>query len=227
MTSHLGVPIGVERTLRWGAGGYGMHTEKAAPALARDWFFAEGAQGFYDTFYLLTNPAPAPNVANVRFFLENGTQVTRTYNLAAQSRLTVHAGSIPELVNQSFGAQVTFTFAGAAERAMYFGTPVFSGGHESAGVTRPSATWFLAEGATGSFFTTFVLLSNPNATAAAVTLTWLLEGGGTVTRLKTIPAGTRLTVNIATEDPALAATSAATRVTSDLPIVVERARARR
>ena len=134
----------------------------------------------------------------------------------AQSRLTVYAGAIPELVNQSFGAQVTFTFAGAAERAMYFGTPTFSGGHESAGVTRPSTSWFLAEGATGSFFTTFVLLSNPNATPAAVTLTYLREGGGTVTSVKTIPAGTRLTINIAIEDPSLAATSVATRVTSDV-----------
>jgi hypothetical protein len=223
VTSPLGIPIAVERTMRWDATGYGMHTEKAAPALARDWFFAEGAQGFFDTFYLLTNPSPAANVANVRFFLENGTQVTRTYNLTAQSRLTVHAGSIPELVNRSFGAQVTFTVAGAAERAMYFGTPTFSGGHESAGVTRPSTNWFLAEGATGTFFTTFALLSNPNATAAAVTLTYLREGGGTVTTLKTIPAGSRLTINIATEDPSLAATSVATRVTSDLPIVVERA----
>jgi hypothetical protein len=56
-----------------------------------------------------------------------------------------------------------------------------------------------------------------------VTLTYLREGGGTVTSLKTIPAGTRLTINIATEDPSLAATSVATRVTADVPIVVERA----
>jgi hypothetical protein len=222
VTSPLGIPIAVERTMRWDATGYGMHTEKAATALARNWFFAEGAQGFYDTFFLLTNPGPAGNFANVRFFLENGTQVTRTYGLNPQSRLTVYAGSIPELVNQSFGAQVTFAFAGAAERAMYFGTPVFNGGHESAGVNRPSTNWYLAEGATGSFFTTFVLLSNPNATPANVTLTYLLEGGGTVTRPRVIPAGSRLTVNIATEDPLLAATSAATRVTSDQPIVVER-----
>jgi hypothetical protein len=50
----------------------------------------------------------------------------------------------------------------------------------------PATDWFLAEGATGSFFTTFVLLSNPNATPAHVTMTYLREGGGTVTRLKTI-----------------------------------------
>lgn len=223
VTSHLGVPIAVERTMRWDATGYGMHTEKAAPSLARDWYFAEGAQGFYDTFFLLTNPAAAANVANVRFFLENGSQVTRSYNLTAQSRLTIYAGSIPELVNQSFGAQVTFTFAGAAERAMYFGTPTFSGGHESAGVTRPSTHWFFAEGATGSFFTTFVLLSNPNAMEATVSLAYLLEGGGTISSVKVIPPGTRLTVNIATEDPFLAGRSVATHVASSESIVAERA----
>jgi len=209
--------------MRWDATGYGMHTEKAAPSLSRTWFFAEGAQGFYDTFFLLTNPSPVPNTATLRFFLENGTQVTRTVNLTPQSRLTVYAGAIPELVNQSFGTQVTFAHAGAAERAMYFGTPVFNGGHESAGVTSTSREWFLAEGATGSFFTTFVLLSNPNATPANVEITYFREGGGTVVRTLTMPALRRHTINIAIEDPSLAATSVATRVTSDVGIVVERA----
>lgn len=45
---------------------------------------------------------------------------------------------------------VTFAQPGAAARAMYFGeAPRFNGGHESAGVTAPSTTWSLAEGATG------------------------------------------------------------------------------
>jgi hypothetical protein len=223
VASHLGIPIAVERTMRWDATGYGMHTEKAASALARNWFFAEGAQGFYQAYFLLTNPSPAANTATLQFLLENGSTVTRTYPLAAQSRLTIYAGEIPELVNQSFGTVVTFAFAGAAERAMYFGTPVFNGGHESAGVTRTSTDWFLAEGAANSFFTTFILLSNPNATPANVTMTYFREGGGTVTRTRTLPASSRLTVNLGLEDSTLAATSAATRVTSDIGIVVERA----
>ena len=50
---------------------------------------------------------------------------------------------------------------------MYFGAdPLWKGGHESAGVTAPSTTWFLAEGATGPFFETFILLANPQPTAA-------------------------------------------------------------
>ena len=56
VTSHLGTPIAVERTMRWDPTGYGMHGEKASPSLARTWYFAEGSQGFYDTFFLLTNP---------------------------------------------------------------------------------------------------------------------------------------------------------------------------
>jgi hypothetical protein len=222
VTSHLGIPIAVERTMRWDATGYGMHTEKALPALSRDWFFAEGAQGFYDTFFLLTNPSPAANTATLRFFLENGTQVTHPVNLPPQSRVTVHAGSVPQLVNQAFGTSVTFAFAGAAERAMYFGSPVFNGGHESAGVTSTATDWFLAEGATGGFFTTFVLISNPNPTPANVVTTYLREGGGIIPDGFTMPAGTRRTINIADVSPVLAATSVATRVTSDVGIVVER-----
>ena len=136
----------------------------------------------------------------MRFLLENGTEVIRDYLLLGNSRLTVYAGEIPELVNQAFGTVVTFSVAGGAERAMYFGTPVFNGGHESAGATELATEWFLAEGATGNFFTTFVLLSNPNPTPAQVTMTYLREGGGTVTTHKTVGAGARLTINVSLED---------------------------
>ena len=57
---------------------------------------------------------------------------------------------------------------------MYFGTArLFDGGHESAGVSDGATSWFLAEGATGPFFETFVLVGNPNPVAANVTFTFL------------------------------------------------------
>ncbi len=86
---------------------------------------------------------------------------------------------------------------------MYFGprrAVIWSGGTESAGVTAPSTKWFLAEGATGSFFTTFVLMSNPNNAPANVTLQYLLDNGKTVTVPKQIAGNTRMTVNIGAED---------------------------
>ena len=39
----------------------------------------------------------------LRFLLENGTEVVHDELLLGQSRMTVYAGDIPELVNQSFG----------------------------------------------------------------------------------------------------------------------------
>ena len=53
----------------------------------------------------------------------------------------------------------------------------FKAGHESAGVTAPSTDWFLAEGATGTFFNLFVLLANPTDTPTTVEATYLLSDG--------------------------------------------------
>ena len=145
-------------------------------------------------------------------------------NVPATSRVTVAANGIPELVGQSFSIVVDATTPILAERAMYFGTArLFDGGHESAGVPAGATSWFLAEGATGSFFTTFVLVGNPNPAPANVTMTFLTDGGQTVVRNKVVPANGRLTVNIATEDPILANAAVSTTVTADQPVVAERA----
>ena len=110
---------------------------------------------------------------------------------------------------------------------MYFGdAPLFGGGHESAGVTAPSATWFLAEGATGSFFETFVLLANPNSTAATATVTYLPDTGAPVTAVKTIPAHGRVTVNVEHESPSLANAAVSIAVAATQPILVERSQYR-
>ena len=87
----------------------------------------------------------------------------------------------------------------------------------------PSTSWFLAEGATGSFFTTFVLLANPGTSDATATVTFLPESGVAVTKTKLVPAGQRVTLNIATEDVSLASGAIATAVQSTQPILVERA----
>jgi hypothetical protein len=156
--------------------------------------------------------------------------VVQPYDVPAFSRLTVDPGSYQALRNKSFGIEVTFqTAPGIAERAMYFGTPpdtLWKGGHESAGVTAPALEWFLAEGATGPFFETFVLMSNPGASPANVEMTFFTSAGQTVTRNKVVPANGRLTVNLEGEGATeLANAAVATRVrsTNSVPIVVERA----
>ena len=217
------VPLVVERTMRWDATGYGAHTEKATGAPAVNWFFAEGAQGFFQTFVLLANPNPAANRATVTFLLENGAPVTQVFDLAPTSRKTIFAGDIASLRDQAFGIQVVFDAPGVAERAMYFGQRVFEAGHESAGVNAPSTEWFLAEGATGTFFTTFLLVANPGNVDANVTYTYLPASGLPIVKTRTVAARSRWTGNIATEDVSLANAAVATRITSTQPVIAERA----
>ena len=229
VTSTSNLPIVVERTMRWDATGYGAHTEKATAGAATQWYFAEGAQGFFSTYFLLVNPHATANAAHVTYYREGAPPIVRDYPLGPNARFTIDAGADADLVDQAFGAQVVFDQPGVAERAMYFGAaPIWTGGHASAGATTPSPRWFLAEGATGSYFTTFVLLANPNDEDASVTLRYLPAAGGTssgtpVTRTFTLPARQRATRNIATEDDSLASAAVATEVDATRPIVVERA----
>jgi hypothetical protein len=224
VTSTSGLPLVVERTMRWNESGYGAHTEKAVTSTSKNWYFAEGAQGFFSTYLLLANPQSSPNVATVRFLRENSTAIVRTYLVAANSRYTVDAGADPDLVGSSFGMHVTFEQPGVAERSMYFGDdPFWKAGHESAGVTEPSSTWFLAEGATGPFFETFVLLANPGDQPSEATVTFLPDTGVPVEKKMTIPAQGRITLNIEAEDPSLANAAVATQVKATQPILVERA----
>jgi hypothetical protein len=222
--THHTHPIVVERTMRWNETGYGASTEKAATALSRTWYFAEGAQGFFSTFLLLVNPQAASNDVTVRFLREGALPITRTYTMLPRQRLTIDAGNVPELVDRSFGIEVTFAEPGLAERSMYFGTQaLWDAGHESAGVPAPATDWYLAEGATGPFFETFVLVANPTNDVADVTFTFLPEAGTPVTRAHQVPAGGRLTVNIEAEHSSLVNLGAVgTRVTSTAPVVVER-----
>jgi autotransporter-associated beta strand protein len=227
VSSMNGLPILVERTMRWDSTGYGAHTDKAADGPALKWYFAEGSQGFFDTFILLANPLNELNGATIDYLLDNAPPVTGGGDIAAQSRTTlwVSEQNNGALRNQSFGFVVTFNKPAIAERAMYFGNSgqVWAGGHESAGVNALSTSWFLAEGATGPFFETFVLLANPNDAPAEVTLRFLPASGVPISVTKPLPGRSRLTVNIEAEHPLLANVPVATQVTSTQPIVVERA----
>jgi subtilisin-like proprotein convertase family protein len=218
------VPLAAERTMIWDATGYGGHGATSVAPATR-WLFAEGSQGFFDTYVLIANDNATPTDVTVRFLIEGGGVVTIPITIAAKTRHTMYAGDTQALRGQSFGIDITSVQPIIAERAMYLpGARLFEGGHESAGVNAPSRSWFLAEGSTGSFFECFVLLSNPNSTPANVTLTYLLSDGTTIPQALTLPANSRRTINVERDvDNRLAAADVSTTVTSDVGIVVERA----
>jgi uncharacterized repeat protein (TIGR01451 family) len=225
--SEDGLPLAVERTQFWGAGSYGGHTETAVTGLAPQWYFAEGAEGYFSTFLLVANPLGAPADVTLTFLREGESPVTTTLQVAPFSRTTIPASSLPDLANRAFGIIVEATQPVMAERAMYFGTTAtrpWTGGAAAAGATAPSATWYFAEGATGAFFDTFILLMNPDVgNDAHVTLRYLLDSGETIDVPKVVPARGRLTVSIESEsDPRLQTAAMSVHITADRPIVAER-----
>ena len=224
--------LAVERTLTWRGGmgaGYGSHAERAISGPATTWYFAEGAtHGAFDLFYLLQNPGATAATATITYLLPAPrAPIVRAYTLLPNSRRTIYVDEEPGLGATDLSARIDADRPIFAERAMYMSTggQSFAGGTASAGITAPALQWFIAEGATGAFFDLFILIGNPSATAAEVTVTYLLPDGTTVERPHQVAAESRLTITVKGEDPQLAATAVSATITSTngTPIVVERA----
>jgi hypothetical protein len=165
------------------------HDALGVPAASTTWYFAEGftggsAQTAFETFLLLANTSHSSTIATVDYLLDSGQVVTRNYALPARSRVTVWVDSEgrvfdARLADAAFGIRVTATSPIVAERAMYWGTPSNTDrktptfpwieGHDTAGVTAPSAKWAFAEGQQGDFgaagtrYESFFLLCGPGA----------------------------------------------------------------
>jgi hypothetical protein len=226
----------VDRTMSWGASGYGSHAAAAIVAPSTTWYLAEGStSGDFVLFYLLQNANDAVVNAVIRFLRPaHAAPIELTYVLPPRSRTTVPVDTLgPELANTDVSAIVTSDRPIIVERAMYLDRPEqpFAAGHGGAGVRAPAAEWFLAEGATGPFFELFVLISNPNATASSVDVDYLLPDGTVLTKQYTVSGESRFTIWVDEEEfpagsgnKALASTAVSmrVRVTNGVPIIVER-----
>lgn len=219
----------VERTMLWdarGGGLYGGHLGKGIPAARTTWFLAEGEQNFFDTYILFANAGATHATVTVNYLLDGGNPVQRTYDVAANARLTVYAGLIPELKGRAFSTTITSSAPITVERAMYFGSVagrLWNGGHEAAAVPAPSTNWFVAEGRSGPVFDTYLLIANPNPSATVATIRFLVPGGGAISKTYDLPAQSRRTVHVDSQDARLADTDVSAEISAPLPVVVERA----
>jgi uncharacterized membrane protein len=232
----------VDRTMSWDATGYGSHSETAVRAPATTWYLAEGATiGGFDLFYLLQNPAATPTTVEVRYLRTVGPPLVKTYTLPPNSRtnIWVNVEDFPGMGKALAAAEFSAVIESQddtpiiVERAMYRSNQgrTFNAGHESTGVSAPATNWFLAEGATGSYFDMFVLIANPTATDAQVTVTYLTIDGTTYSRSMVAAANSRSGIWVDEEEfsgvpgkpLANAAVSTTVTSTNGVPLVVERA----
>ena len=222
----------VDRMMEWGIDpvtghGYGSHLETATGSPSTTWFLAEGSTVLgFDLYYLLQNPQSAVAHVTVRYLLSSGTVITRTYDMAPRTRTTIFVNVVPGIEETDVSGDISANVPIIVERAMYRNTPGqhYGLGTVSIGVTAPATRWFLAEGATGSWFDLYVLFANPSATDAHLTAEYAKEDGTVITRNYVVAAHSRFSVYV-DSIPGLEHTSVATTVTSNnnVPIVVERA----
>jgi Tol biopolymer transport system component len=214
------VQVVVDRTMRWDqTSRSGAHAETSSPAPSLTWYLAEGAtHGAFDLFYLIQNPSQTQQAqVRIRYLLPAGAPIEQDINVAPNTRATVYVDTVPGLAATDVSGVVLSLNAVPiiVERAMYSSAAgTFAAGHDSAGVTSPSLEWFFAEGATGTFFDTFILMANPNASAANVTATFLLPSGATVSRNYVLAANSRTTINVQEQNAQLASTAVSVRLAS-------------
>lgn len=227
------VSLATERRMTWPADAYGSHSGTGVAAPATTWHFAEGASvAGLQTFFLLQNPGDAAATASMRYLLASGATEVRTHIVPARSRLTVWANKEGTPLDAAeFATTVVADVPIVAERAMYRDAPgePFSAGAVASGVTTPATSWFFAEGATGPFFDTYLLLANPGDTHATVDVEFVrahdvsnINTALPITRQYVVPARSRRTIWIAREDDALRDTQVGARINASAPIVAER-----
>ena len=227
-------PLVADRLMTWSSAvHYGSHAESALAAPASNWYFAEGAtHGAFDLFYLVQNPSDQPAEVDARFLrgpTNAGSPVSRHYTVGAHQRLTINADFIPGLEGTDVSGEFHSTNGTPiiVERAMYMsrGGELWTAGIDGTGVTTLGTNWFLAEGATGTFFDTFIQVANPSTTPAQIRVLFQLPfGQAPVQRDYTVPALGRLTIPVEQVDDRLAGTSVSIAIasTNAVPVVAER-----
>jgi hypothetical protein len=217
-------PIAATRQMTWGTPVYGSTLESGVPDTSTTWYFAEGATGPYSLYYLIENPTASEAQVTFTHLLEGGAApVVWSDVVAPHARRTFYINDVEGAGSASLSTAITSTVPIVAERAMYLNTSSrqWEGGTATAGATRLSENWYLAEGATG-FFYTYLLIGNPGTDDASVTVRYQLPDGTLVLKQYEVAARSRRTIDVRGEDPQLESATIGMSVASTRPVIAER-----
>lgn len=219
-------PITVQQSEYFEYGGRrGGHTTPGVQEPSENWFFAEGyTGGAFDTYLLLFNPGADATPVTVTFMREAEHPVEMELEIPGLTRGTILVNAVPGMEMRSASMEVESALPLVAQRAVYFAIGRLpngvNGGTSSTGVARPSKTWYLAEGSTGSMFDHYLVFTNPGDQVADIDVIFFPATGpyGHYFQLAPRTRGT-LKVNAI---PGLADAETPSVVNSNQEIVVER-----
>ncbi len=184
-------------------------------------FFTLQEQNF-DEYLLLQNPNDTNANVYVTYMMPGGHQWQDYYAMAPYSRHTVYVNSI--LQNTELSMKVDSDVPVVAERAMYFdfrGSGM-KGGHTSTGSTEARRLWYLAEGYCGGDFESWILLQNPGELPANVHVRYFGNQGVVEEQDYHLEPQSRFSISVDSV-PGLETAEFSAEITSDLPVVAERA----
>ncbi|MFH1150254.1 MAG: DUF5719 family protein [Actinomycetota bacterium] len=190
-------PVVAERSM------YRNNRREGSCSLATDdpsetFYLAEGSTAWgFASYVLVQNPNPDEATVTLTCMTPAGRQVLDSFDVAPQSRKTLHMNSL--IPDTDFSTVVTSDSPIVAERAMYWGagTPLGEACHDSVGLAEPHGVFYLADGRTSGGWETYTLVANPNDSDVQVMVTYLYEGGGSLSyTIATVPAHSRVTFDM-------------------------------
>jgi hypothetical protein len=180
----------------------------AYPLYSSSWYLAEGSTAWgFDCYIAVQNPNDDAVTIQVTFMTKRGPVRARDMWMSARSQLIIHPR---DFLGEADFSTMTWTGAGAAHGE----------GHSSIGVNRPAKTWYFAEGSSAWGFECWLLVQNPNKTAAHCRVTYMLDGGGEKVFSKDVPASSRRTFDMSDD---IGNVDASIKVESDVDVIPERA----
>jgi len=215
-----GKTIAVDRTMTWtgtGAASPEAHNSVGVTSPAKTWYLAEGSSAWgFECWLLIQNPNSSEATCNVTYMIEGSGPQTFIKKVPASSRATFNMAD--DIGEKDASIKVEADIPVIPERAMYRNNR--REGHDSIGTTAPATDYFLAEGTTDYGFTTYVLVQNPNPSAANVTVTYMTNAGPQPQAPFSMPANSRKTIRV---NDILPSKDLSTQVHADQPIIAERA----
>jgi hypothetical protein len=215
-----GKTIAADRTMTWtgtGAASPEAHSSIGVTSPEKTWYLAEGSSSWgFECWLLIQNPNASEATATVTYMIEGSSPVTKEKKVPASSRATFNMKD--DIEEKDASIKVEADIPVIPERAMYRNNR--REGHDSIGTTAPATDYFLAEGTTAWGFTTYVLVQNPNDTAANVTVTYMTGAGPQPQTPFSMPANSRKTIRV---NDVLPNKDFSTQVHADKPIIAERA----
>jgi hypothetical protein len=170
----------------------GGHVGAGIDSPGTHFYLAEGYTGpGFEEWVTIQNPNPS-SAANItiRYLLDTGGAVDRSFVVGAHSRFTRFANS--DVPGHSIALEIFSDRPVAVERPMYFDYIGWRDGHNGAGMDGAAKYWSVANVDTRLFTETWITIGNPNPEPATVTLYFFNpEGGSPFVRNFGIPASGR------------------------------------